>query len=146
MSLNKVMLIGRLGQDAELKTTPNGASYLVFSLATSETWKDKATGEKKEKTEWQRCKLWGDRAKSLAQYMVKGKEFFVEGSLETTSFEKDGVKKFVTDVKVSDVRFVGSKDSNGPSVAKTSTATAPQLAATGTDDGYPDTWDGPGLG
>lgn len=144
MSLNRVMLIGNLGNDAELKATPNGTPYLIFSLATSERWKDKATGEQKEKTEWHRCKLWGDRAKSLAQYMTKGKEFFVEGSLETTSYEKDGIKRYSTDIKVTDVRFVGNKNS-GPGVAKTSPETV-ATAATGTDGGYPAEWDGPGLG
>ena len=91
-SMNRVTLIGHLGRDAELKTTPAGVSVASFSIATSESWTDKASGEKKEQTEWHRCVLWGKQADSLSRYLVKGKQVAVEGKLTTRSYEKDGQK------------------------------------------------------
>lgn len=105
--MNRATLIGNLGADADLKVFPDGNGVLNFSVATSEKWKDKTTGEKKEKTEWHRCKLFGPRANSLAQYMLKGTKVAVTGSIETRSYEKDGVKQYATEIKVLDVEFCG---------------------------------------
>jgi single-strand DNA-binding protein len=104
--LNKVFLLGRLGSDAELKVTGSGASVLQFSLATSEKYTDK-NNTKQEKTQWHRCKLWGDRATKLAQYLTKGSQIVVEGTIEYGSYEKDGVKHYTTDIKCFNVEFAG---------------------------------------
>ena len=141
--VNKVILLGRLGMDAELKVTQGGQSYANFSLATSETWKDKE-GNKQEKTEWHRCTMWGDRAKNLAQYLTKGKMLYVEGSLETRTYEKDGEKRYATGVKVLNVQFAGdAKKSDGESAPARSNAHAPSSSddfgdsAGGGDDDIP---------
>jgi single-strand DNA-binding protein len=97
-SVNKVILVGNLGRDAEVKVTASGNSVASFSIATTEKWtKD---GEPKEKTEWHRCALWGRQADTLQPYLVKGKQIYVEGSLETRQWEKDGQKHYTTEVKV----------------------------------------------
>lgn len=111
--MNRVILLGNLGNDAELKALGNGNSVLNFSLATSEKWKDKDTGEQKEKTQWHRCALFGKRAESLASYLVKGTRLVVEGSIEYRSYEKDGVKQYATNINVSNVEFAGGGKSNG---------------------------------
>ena len=90
-SVNRVILVGNLGRDAELKYTPSGAAVSNFSIATTETWKDKNSGERKEKTEWHRIVLWGKTAENLSQYLLKGKQVFVEGRLETRQWEDKAV-------------------------------------------------------
>jgi single-strand DNA-binding protein len=96
-SVNKVILVGNLGRDAEVKVTASGQSVASFSIATTETWtKD---GEKKEKTEWHRIVLWGRQADTLQPYLTKGKQIYVEGRLETRQWEKDGQKHYTTEVK-----------------------------------------------
>jgi len=113
--MNKIVLIGRLGQDAALKVFDNGGQVLNFSIATSEKWKDKTTGEKKEKTEWHNCSLHGDRGAALAQYLLKGTQLAVEGSVTYRKYEKDGVKCTACDIRVQNVEFVGDKKSEGSS-------------------------------
>ena len=81
-SLNKVMLIGYLGRDAELKYIPSGTAVASLSLATTEVWKDK-TGQKKEATEWHRCTVWDKQAENLAEYLTKGRLVYIEGRLQT---------------------------------------------------------------
>lgn len=105
--MNRVFLMGNLGKDAELKVLAGDNAVCNFSVATSETWKDKQTGEKKERTEWHRCQLFGPRAKSIAQYLVKGTKVVVEGSIRYGSYEKDGVKHYTTDINVTNVEFAG---------------------------------------
>jgi single-strand DNA-binding protein len=104
-SVNKVILVGNLGRDAEVKVTPSGQSVASFSIATTETWtKD---GEKKEKTEWHRIVLWGRQADSLQPYLTKGKQIYVEGRLETRNWEKDGQKHYTTEVKADRIVLLG---------------------------------------
>ncbi len=105
--MNRVTLIGNLGADGDVKVFADGNAVLNFTVATSEKWTDKTSGEKKEKTEWHRCKLFGKRGSSLAQYMLKGTKVAVTGAIETRSFEKDGQKHYVTEIKVLDVEFCG---------------------------------------
>ena len=112
--LNKVLLIGRLGQDPELKHTPSGAAVCNFSLATSETWNDKASGQKQEKTEWHRIVLWGKTAELANQYLKKGSQCYVEGSLQTRSWDdKDGNKKYTTEINGRVVQFLDNKQDGG---------------------------------
>jgi len=107
-SVNKVLLLGRLGQDIELRYTPNGDAVGNVSMATSENWKDKSTGERKEKTEWHRLVIWGRRAEGLKDYLLKGTQIYVEGRLQTRQWEaKDGGKRSTTEVRVDSIEFVG---------------------------------------
>lgn len=107
MSVNKVILVGRLGQDVELKYTPSGTAVANFTLATSETWNDK-DGKKQEKVEWHRVVVWGKLAELCNQYLSKGKQAFVEGALQTRSWEgKDGQKRYTTEISARSVQFLG---------------------------------------
>jgi single-strand DNA-binding protein len=104
-SVNKVILVGNLGRDAEVKVTASGQSVASFSIATTETWtKD---GEKKEKTEWHRIVLWGRQADTLQPYLTKGKQIYIEGRLETRQWEKDGQKHYTTEVKADRIVLLG---------------------------------------
>jgi single-strand DNA-binding protein len=97
--VNKVILVGNLGRDAELRYTPGGAAVANFSVATTETWNDKA-GQRQERTEWHRIDLWGKQAESLSEYLVKGKQVYVEGRLQTDEFtDKEGTKRKSTKVR-----------------------------------------------
>src|SRR6186997_3377060 len=99
-SVNKVILVGNLGRDAELRYTPGGAPVATLNMATTEVWNDKASGQKQEKTEWHRVVLWGKTAESLQEYLTKGKQIYVEGRLQTRSWDdKDGNKKYMTEVR-----------------------------------------------
>ena len=107
MSVNKVILLGRLGQDPELKYTPGGSPVCNFSLATTESWTDKQ-GAKQEKTEWHRVVVWGKLAELCNQYLAKGRQAFLEGRLQTRSWDdKDGNKRYTTEILASTVQFIG---------------------------------------
>lgn len=110
--LNKVMIIGNLGKDPEITYTNNGVAITKISVATSETWNDKNTGEKREKTEWHRITFFGKQGETIARYMSKGKQIYVEGKIQTSQYEKDGVTRYSTDIIASQFQFLGSnKDS-----------------------------------
>lgn len=112
MSINKVMLIGRLGQDPELKYTPSGSAVCNFSLATSESWTDKQ-GQKQEKTEWHRIVVWGKLAELCNQYLAKGRQAYVEGALYTEQWDdKDGNKRYTTKINARTVQFLGGQAAN----------------------------------
>ncbi len=105
-------MVGRLGQDPELRYTPSGAAVCNFSLATSENWNDKS-GQRQEKTEWHRIVVWGKLGEICNQYLAKGKEAFIEGRLQTRSWDdKNGVKKYMTEVNASNVQFLGGRASS----------------------------------
>lgn len=107
MSVNKVILLGRLGQDPELKYTPGGSAVCNFSLATTEGWTDKQ-GQKQEKTEWHRVVVWGKLAELCNQYLAKGRQAFIEGRLQTRAWDdKDGNKRYTTEILASTVQFIG---------------------------------------
>lgn len=106
-SVNKVLLVGHLGRDTELKYTPAGAAVASLSLATSEVWTDKA-GQRQERTEWHRISLWGKQAESLNEYLVKGKQIYVEGRLQTREYEKDGQKRFSTEIRADRIVLLSS--------------------------------------
>lgn len=118
MSVNKVIVLGRLGQDPELKYTPNGSAVCNFTVATSDSWTDKS-GQKQEKTEWHRVVVWGKLAELCNQYLSKGKQVYLEGSLQTRSWDdKQGQKRYTTEVLAKTVQFLGatsSKNHEGPS-------------------------------
>ena len=106
--LNKVFILGNLGRDPEVRSLPNGTTVCTFSIATSETWKDK-TGEKREKTEWHRIVTFNKLADLCGEYLAKGRQVFVEGKLQTREWERDGVKQYTTEIVASEVRFIGGK-------------------------------------
>jgi len=109
--INKAILIGRLGSDPEIRYTPSGVAVANFSIATSEEWKDKDTGEKKERTEWHRVVAWRKLGEICGEYLSKGKQVYVEGRIQTRSWEdKDGNKKYMTEIVANDVQFLGSRD------------------------------------
>jgi single-strand DNA-binding protein len=111
-SINKVMLLGHLGKDAETKFTPNGVSRSTFTIATNRRWKDQQSGEWKEETEWHNVILW--RAENLASYLLKGKQVYVEGRLQTRNYEdKDGQKRYFTEVVADDLILLGGKGASG---------------------------------
>lgn len=107
--LNKVMLIGHLGKDPEMRFTQGGMAVATFSLATSENWLDKATNEKKERTEWHRIVAFGKLGEICGEYLTKGKQVYVEGRLQTRSWEQDGVTKYTTEIVASDMQMLDSK-------------------------------------
>lgn len=116
MSVNKVILLGRLGQDPELKYTPSGSSVCNFSMATTESWSDKQTGQKQEKTEWHRIVVWGKLAELCNQYLSKGRQAFVEGRIQTRSWDdKDGQKRYATEILASTVQFIGGPQDSSSS-------------------------------
>jgi single-strand DNA-binding protein len=110
--VNKVILIGRLGKDPDVRYTPDGTMVTTFTLATDEQWKDK-NGEKVQKTEWHRIVAWGKLAEICGNYLVKGKLVFVEGRIQTRSWEdKEGVKRFTTEIIASNMQMLDSKGQN----------------------------------
>ena len=112
-SVNKVILVGNLGKDAELRVTSGGASVSTFSIATSEVWNDKQ-GQRQEKTEWHRIVLWGKQAESLQEYLVKGKQIYVEGRLQTRQWDdKDGNKRYTTEIKADRITLLGGGAGSG---------------------------------
>jgi single-strand DNA-binding protein len=105
-SINKVILIGNLGADPELKYTPSSRALCNLRIATTEVFKDKA-GVKQERTEWHRVTVWGDQAENCSKYLAKGRSVYVEGKLQTRSYDKEGQKHYATDVVADRVVFLG---------------------------------------
>ena len=105
--INKVILIGNLGNDPEMRHTPNGAGVCEFRLATNEAWTDKQ-GQRQERTEWHRVVVWGKKAEVCSKYLSKGRQVYVEGRLRTRSWEdKEGQTRYTTVVVANDVQFLG---------------------------------------
>jgi single-strand DNA-binding protein len=152
-SVNKVLLIGNLGRDAETKFTPSGTSVTRFSVATTRSWKDQQTNEWKEETNWTNVVLW--RQENLANYLTKGKQVYVEGRLQTRSYDdKDGKKVYATEVVADEVLLLGGRGegsseeggattgraSGAPTRGRGSSTTAPEEDFGGmqiTDDDVP---------
>jgi single-strand DNA-binding protein len=111
--VNKVILVGRLGADPEVRYTPSGVAVANFSIATSEEWKDKNTGEKKEQTEWHRIVVWRRLAEICGEYLHKGSQVYIEGRLQTRSWEdKDGNKRWTTEILALNMQMLGSPGDN----------------------------------
>ena len=137
--INKAILIGRLGSDPEIRYTPSGVAVANFSIATSEEWKDKDSGEKKERTEWHRIVAWRRLGEICGEYLSKGKQVYIEGRIQTRSWEdKEGNKKYTTEIVASDVQFLGSRDM--------SDSARPQGGTGGTGGGGGGFQDAPGPG
>jgi len=113
MSLNKVMLIGNLGKDPEVRFTPSGRAVARFPLATSEVWND-AEGARQERTEWHNIVVWGKQAETCGQYLAKGRQVFVEGSIRSRQYDdKDGNRRYITEVIGQRVQFLGGGGGRG---------------------------------
>lgn len=112
--VNKVILVGNLGRDPEVRTTPNGQTVASFTLATSRRWKDK-DGQRQEQTEWHNIVVWGRQAETAGQYLVKGKQVFVEGRLQTRSWEDktSGEKRYKTEVVCENFQMLGGRGDSG---------------------------------
>jgi single-strand DNA-binding protein len=123
-SVNKVILVGNLGRDAETKFTPSGAAKTTFSIATTRSWKDQQTNEWKEETNWTNVVLW--RQENLANYLMKGKQVYVEGRLQTRSYDdKEGKKAYITEVVADEVILLGGRgESSGYESGQAATARA----------------------
>lgn len=122
-SVNKVIIVGNLGRDPETRYTPSGEAITNISVATTDTWRDKATGEKKENTEWHRISFFGKLAEIAGQYLKKGSQVYVEGSLRTRKYtDKDGVEKYATDIRADSMQMLGGRQGMG--------------GGAGMDDGY----------
>lgn len=114
--LNKAMIIGRLGKDPEIRYTTSGMAIANFSVATSEEWKDKESNEKKERTEWHRIVAFAKLGEICGEYLSKGKQVYVEGRIQTRSWDdKEGNRKYTTEIVASDVQFLERKDSGDSS-------------------------------
>ena len=109
-SVNKVILIGNLGKDPETRYLPSGEAVTSFSIATSETWKDKTSGEKKEATEWHRISAFGKLAEICGEYLRKGSPVYIEGSLRTRKWQdKEGQDRYTTEIRADQMRMLGSR-------------------------------------
>ena len=124
--VNKVILIGNLGKDPELKSFPNGDAYCNITLATSESWNDKQSGEKKERTEWHNLVFTRKLAEIVGQYLKKGSKIYVEGSLRTRKWEKDGIDRYTTEIQVQDMQML---DGRGGASSGDDYSPPPQRAA-----------------
>jgi single-strand DNA-binding protein len=116
-SVNKVILIGNLGADPELKYTPTSRALCNLRIATTDVFKDKG-GQRQERTEWHRVTVWGDQAENCSKYLAKGRSVYVEGRLQTRSYDKDGQKHYATDVVADRVVFLGSGAGGGASAGE----------------------------
>jgi len=114
MSVNKVILVGRLGKDPETRYMPNGEAVTNATLATSENWKDKS-GEKQEKTEWHNLVFYRRLAEIAGEYLKKGSQVYIEGKLQTRKWEKDGVTRYTTEIIVNEMNMLGGKSTGGGS-------------------------------
>jgi single-strand DNA-binding protein len=111
--INKVILIGNLGADPEVRYTPSGVAVAQFNIATSEEWKDKDSGEKRERTEWHRIVAWRRLGEICGEYLSKGQQVYVEGRIQTNTWEdKEGNKRYTTEIIANTVQFLGKRESS----------------------------------
>ncbi|MCW5911387.1 MAG: single-stranded DNA-binding protein [Cyclobacteriaceae bacterium] len=130
--VNKVILVGRLGKDPDVRNLENGATVANFTMATSETYKDRNTGERKEITEWHNVVLWRGLADIAAKYLHKGDQVYIEGKLRTRSWEKEGVTRYTTEIIGDNMTLLGSRQGGGSSGGST-----PAYNQSGGDDDKP---------
>jgi single-strand DNA-binding protein len=118
--VNKVILVGNLGQDPESRTTPGGATVTNIRIATTDSWKDKQTGEMKEKTEWHSIVMWSRLGEIAAEYLKKGSQVYIEGSLQTRKWQdKQGNDRYTTEIVASDMQMLGGRGGGGGATQET---------------------------
>ena len=120
--VNKVIILGNLGADPELRSSPSGVTTCRLSIATSMNWTDKASGEKKEKTEWHRVVFFGRSAEVIDQYLKKGQQLYIEGRLQTNKYEKDGIERYSTDIIGESFNFISGSSSSSAAKATEQTS------------------------
>ncbi|MBO4402796.1 MAG: single-stranded DNA-binding protein [Bacteroidales bacterium] len=125
--INKVILVGNLGRDPEVKTLDGGAKMARFTLATTESYKDRTSGERKDLTEWHNVVCWRNLAEIAEKYLAKGKQIYLEGKLRTRSWDDNGVKKYVTEVVADTFTMLGRAENSTPAENPASSAPEPQL-------------------
>ena len=141
-SVNKVILIGNLGKDPETRYAPSGDAICNITLATTDTWRDKATGEKREATEWHRVVFFGKLAEIAGQYLRKGSAAYIEGSLRTRKWQdKDGQDRYTTEIRADEMKMLGSRQGMGGSDAPSRSEgggrdSAPRDSGGGRDNSY----------
>ena len=113
--VNKVILVGNVGNDPEVRYMPNGNAVANISVATSDSWKDKSTGEQQDRTEWHRVVFFNRLAEIVEQYVKKGSKLYIEGRLQTRSWEQDGVKRYSTEIVSNEMQMLDSRGSSGAS-------------------------------
>jgi single-strand DNA-binding protein len=111
--INKAIILGNVGKDPDVRSTQSGSQVVNLSIATSETWTDKNTGQKKEATEWHRVVFFGKLADIVAQYVKKGSKLYIEGQIKTRSWEQDGQKRYVTEIVGKEMQFLDSRSETG---------------------------------
>ena len=124
--INKVILVGNLGKDPEVSYTQSGTAVAKFSIATSEKWTDKGTGEKKDKTEWHRITAFGKLGEICGEYLAKGKQVYIEGRLQYGSYEKDGITRYTTDIIASQMQMLGSRG-DAPMTGSSASSSMPYM-------------------
>lgn len=115
MSVNKVIIVGNLGRDPEMRYTQSGMAVASLAIATSRKWKNKQTNELQEETEWHRVSVFGQTAEACNNFLAKGRQVYVEGRLKTSSYDKEGVKHYSTEIVADTVQFLGGKEGGAPS-------------------------------
>ena len=129
-SVNRVILIGNLGKDPETRYAPSGDAICNITLATTDTWRDKASGEKREATEWHKVGFFGKLAEIAGQYLRKGSQVYIEGSLRTRKWtDKDGVERYTTEIRADVMKMLGGKGDGQQSDAPRQSAPAPSTPA-----------------
>ena len=140
--INKVILVGNLGADPETRHTQSGAAITSIRIATSESWKDKQTGEQQERTEWHRVKFFGKLAEIAGEYLRKGSQVYVEGSLRTDKYtDKDGIERYSTDIVANEMQMLGGRSEGGSAGRPQSRPSTPPRTGTGPiehTDGFED--------
>jgi len=140
--INKVILVGNLGRDPEIRYTPSGVAVANFTVATTERWKDKQSGEMKEQTEWHRIVAWRRLGEICGEYLSKGRQVYIEGKLQTRQWEKDGVTRYTTEVVASEMKMLGAKGQGGGGHQSNDQSSVPEysgppLPGTQDDDDIP---------
>ena len=127
--INKVIIVGNLGQDPEIKYTAGGAAVTTLSIATSDSWKDKDSGMDQERTEWHRVVLWRRLAEIAGEYLKKGSKVYIEGQLQTRKWEQEGQTRYTTEIIARDMQFLDSRGSSNNSSTQKSSEMNDQSAA-----------------
>ena len=127
--INKVIIVGNLGQDPEIKYTAGGAAVTTLSIATSDSWKDKDSGMDQERTEWHRVVLWRRLAEIAGEYLKKGSKVYIEGQLQTRKWEQEGQTRYTTEIIARDMQFLDSRGSSNSSSTQKSSEMNDQSAA-----------------
>jgi len=136
--VNKVIIVGNLGNDPETRYTAGGTAITSLSIATSEQWTDKQSGEKQERTEWHRVKLFGKLAEIAGEYLKKGRQVYIEGSLRTDKYtDKQGVEKYSTDIIANELQMLGGHGEGGARRSQDREAQAPAPSSDFDDSDVP---------